>query len=233
MMEEYKVVDLNDKTLSDEDREWYWHMYIMLAGRIKNNDEIRNKDNYVNMGIAAYDAFHLLINESEKSVLDDLPVAFAGMYNSGCYPQNTARVLQRAYYSPKVRHKSLATHGGNHIKKALLARYILPKQLELAKDTFHREGVFFSVEFPMRRKSFETIVGWMNEHHTSQYGTWEIHPKLVNTCEGYVHDAKYHHVDHRTCWQNVAIMKFKDDFELRLPTMEIEEWHDKYGKTKR
>ena len=229
-MHKYRIVDLKDKSGSEEEREWNWHMYMFLCTFIQNHDKIRNQDNYNNMGPAAYDAFHLLVDEDNDI---GFPMAFAGMYNSGCYPQNTARVLQRAYYHPDVRHKSLATHGGNHIKKALLAKYILPEQLRLARDKFHREGVFFSVEFPMRRKSFETIVGWMNEHHTSEYGTWEIHPKLVNTCEGYVHDAKYQHVDHRTCWQNVAIMKFRDDFDLRLPTMEIEAWYDKYGKTKR
>jgi len=229
-MPEYKLIDLKDENLSEEDHEWYSHLFLFLCKYIQNCDNIRNQANYNFSGHGAYDAFHLLFHDGGNV---ELPVAVAGMYNSGCYPQNTARVLQRAYYHPDVRHKSLATHGGNHIKKALLAKYILPEQLRIARDEFRREGVFFSVEFPMRRKSFETIVGWMNEHHTTEYGIWEIHPKLVNTCEGYVHDAKYQHVDHRTCWQNVAIMKFRDDFELNLPTMEIEEWHEKYGTTKR
>lgn len=228
-MEEYTTVDMRDENLSDKELEWQFMNLWALTKGIKE-EAIRNAGNYENITVKDYDAFHMLVNSTDPM---GRAVGFAGMYNNGYYPANTARVLQRAYYSPEVRHKSLATHGGNHIKKALLAKYILPEQLRIARDGFCREGVFFSVEFPMRRKSFETIVGWMNEHHTTEYGTWEVHPKLVNTCFGYLYDAKYHHVDHKNCWQNVAIMKFKDDFELRLPTMEIEEWHDKYGKTKR
>ena len=205
----------------------YWDKFYELLVFAKN-ENIRNARNYqeLEFEIEEHDAFHILVDDDEDVV------GFAGLYNPGHYPANTARILNRAYYSPKVRHKSLATHGGNHIEKALLARYIVPQQLAIARND-GRESVFFSVEFPMRRKSVQTIVKWMNEHH-DHGGKWVILDRMYNTCRGWIHEGEYQYVDKPTCWQNIAIMYFDDRCSgLNLPSITIEEWHAKFGHTKR
>jgi hypothetical protein len=218
-----RIIDLVREGQEDE-----WDDFINLVEFARYDDNIRNAHNYVGLEeeVLDYEAFHVLFDDDNEAV------GFAGIYNGGIYPANTARVLNRAYYSPKVRHKSLATHGGNHIEKALFARYVLPEQIRIARDDLGLDGIFFSVEFPMRRKSVETIVKWMNEHH-NHGDKWEVLNRLYNTCRGWIHGGKYHHVNEPTCWQNIAMMKFRDGFTLDLPSISVEEWHARFGHTKR
>lgn len=206
-----EVVDLCQ---NDDAELWLMFREILLEAQTGND---RNSKNYRDLDgkVHDHDAFHLLV-DGEKAI------AFAGLYNNGIYHQSVARVLNRAYYSKAVRQSGLPTNRSKRQHGGLLARYVLPAQVEIARAT--REAVFFSVEFNRRRRTIRAVTDWINQYDRYYPEKWVALPDMYFTCPRY--DSC---LVSPNCWQNVSVLKFVESHEFPLEKKTREEWTRDFG----
>lgn len=170
-------------------------------------DDHHNKDNYLNFAerLAKYDSFTILVDGGKI-------LAMSGLFNAGTFPSNTIRALDRTYYF-------------NWQNKSLNARYsssyFWPAHANKAKELGY-DSVFFSVQNIKKRRAFHNLAKRCTP-------TVEILPNLYNTCRR-IPNSDNEINQHQSCWQNIAIHKFKD-CEFDLPKMDLEEYEQKYKNT--
>lgn len=156
--------------------------------------------------------------------------AFSGLYNNGTFPANTARALTRMYYSPKFRTKTLVPFKGEARNRiSFSANWFLPYQVQFARN-LGLDSVFFSVEHTRRRRSVKNFISWINDHPEAcgSSSQWELLDGMYNTCRT-EKDGKSIGINKSpTCWQNIAFLELKEDSELVLPRMSVEEWQKTY-----
>ena len=170
-------------------------------------DDHHNKDNYLDFAqrLAKYDSFTILVD-------GDKILAMSGLFNAGTFNINTIRALDRTYYF-------------NWQNKSLNARYsssyFWPAHANKAKELGY-DSVFFSVQNIKKRRAFHNLAKRCTP-------TVEILPDLYNTCRR-IPNSDNAINEHQSCWQNIAIHKFKD-CEFDLPKMDLEEYEQKYKNT--
>lgn len=219
-MKEYTIVDLVDSR-----NEYVWGKFRDTLRFIQEEDDIRNKKNYEGLDelVDQHLSFTVLLEPETDEV-----VAFSGLYGQ-IYPDNIARAANRAYYKPGIRFRGMVPiKGDKKLDRGLIARLMLPYQIRAA-HTFGLRTVFVSVEFANRRKSLETIVGWMNKYHGHD-GEWELLNGMYFTCPTQYPEC----YETKTCWQNVAVMNLtKEDLYFPLESISVDKWKGKFGVTKK
>jgi hypothetical protein len=206
-----EVIDLCN---NDDSATWAMFREILLEAQTGGD---RNAKNYLSLDdkVQHHDAFHLLVDEGKA-------IAFAGLFNDDIYPDTIARVLNRAYYAKSVRQSGLPTNKHKRHNGGLLARHILPKQIEIARQ--NRQAVFFSIEFNRRQRTIHTITEWMNQYDRVHDEIWTAMEDMYFTCPAYESC-----VTNLTCWQNVAVLKFNNSFDFPLSRKTREEWKHEFG----
>jgi len=219
-MKEYVIIDLVDSGDS-----YIWNKFRDTLRFIQEEDNIRNKKNYEGLEklVDQHISFTVLMDPDTDDV-----VAFSGLYGQ-IYPGNIARAANRAYYKPEIRFKGMVpTKGTRKLDRGLIARYMLPFQIEEARAR-NLDTVFVSVEFAHRRKSLETIVRWMNKYHDHD-GEWELLDNMYFTCPTQYSGC----YETKNCWQNVAVMNLtKKPLYFPLEAMTMGQWKYKFGVTKK
>ena len=99
--------------------------------------------------------------------------------------------------------------------------YFWPAHANKAKELGY-DSVFFSVQNIKKRRAFHNLAKRCTP-------TVEILPNLYNTCRR-IPNSDNEINQHQSCWQNIAIHKFKD-CEFDLPKMDLEEYEQKYKNT--
>jgi len=176
----------------------------------KNYDGLRDK-------VKDHDCFHVLVDEQGVA-------GFAGMYCGGIYASTTARVLNRAYYAKRLRRNGLPTNKDSRAVGGQLAKYVLPKQVQIARDLGYLT-VFFSVEFNRRRRTIDALVKWINKYDRAYREEWIALEDMYFTCPK-VGECR----DVMTCWQNVAVLSFHHpDSIFPLESITRDEWMQRFG----
>lgn len=203
--------------LCQSDDESHWAMFRQILREAQTGGD-RNADNYADLyeKVRFHDAFHILVEENKA-------IAFAGLYNNGIYPTSLARVLNRAYYAKSVRQSGLPTNKDKRQNGGLLAKHILPLQIEIAR--IEREAVFFSVEFNRRRRTIKAVTDWINRYNRTYPEKWEAMEGMYLTCP-----RKDSCLADPSCWQNVSVLRLCDDYVFALQKKTREEWDLAFGR---
>jgi len=109
-MKEYKII-------TSPTPEWE-HIY-KIAQEDRSHELWKN---YQNINLDEYIAMIIC-------VIDGVPSAFHGVYNNGRWPDNVARIGNRAYISPKIREK-----GGGFVIAAENIKFALDNYFRWGKD---------------------------------------------------------------------------------------------------
>lgn len=202
------VIDLH-QTQEDD----VWSAFRELLHEAQTGSD-RNARNYQTLRVDTHDAFHVLLDEGKA-------IAFAGVYNNDIYPSSIARVLNRAYYAKSVRQTGLPTNKDGRQAGGLLARYVLPEQITVAKQK--RKAIFFSVEFNRRRRTIDAVTRWINKYDSKNGEMWQAYQDMYFTCPPFEECR-----EDSTCWQNVSVLSFEEGFEFPLPRMTRDEWLQRF-----
>lgn len=173
------------------------------------------KNNYKNLieQIDNYYCFNVLVD-------GDHIVAFSGLYNNGRFPKNTARTLNRLYYSRRYRTSSLFPRGIQNVN-AHSSLYMLPYQISVARKN-NLDNIFVSVENYSRRNKFFKIMELSNNITGYKF---ENLPGMYNTCKiGREVD------NHISCWQNISLLDLTGKSNFNLASITTEQWIDRFEK---
>ena len=173
------------------------------------HDDHHNTKNYVNFEkrLPLYDCFTIVIN---NGVIE----AASGLFNSGIYPKEIARALDRCYYfnwresNPFARKKN---------GTAFSSMYMWPYQVNVAKELGYK-AVFCSSQTIKTRRMLGRVCDMIEEYQPT------LQDKLYNTCR--LVNEKVN--EEKDCWQNVGLYKFDETYKLSLPSMEISEYEKRY-----
>lgn len=196
--------------LIDVIQEYKWQQPLLDAIEAIAQDPHHNSKNYNNFEVRMqqYDCLTIVVE-------DGVIQAFSGLYNGGIFPSNTVRALDRTYYFNHSNTPNSEFKPNYRYASQIMWPYQVDRARELGYDS-----VFFSVQNIKKRNIFTRIANRCTPKPT-------ILPILGNTCRqinGKINQEPL-------CWQNIAIYNFTDT-EFSLPTLEIEEYEQRYKDTK-
>lgn len=206
---------------------------IILYDLVKNKDDDVIK--LINDEIDVFSQSQHLLKGNYKSITETIDdylcftvlvyenklIGFSGLYNNESYPINTARVLNRLYYSSEFRTHSLFPKTNNNLNKAFSSVYMIPYQVRVASE-LGLDSVFISMENLKRRSKFKSQIQMSNK--ITGYN-FKILPGMYNTCK--VIDNKLN--DHISCWQTIAVQTLNDNAMYpELACISEEEWKQRY-----
>lgn len=190
-----------------EEQEQCW--IPILLDKIATMQQIphENNANYLNFEkrLVKYECFTIVVND------DDEIMAMCGLYPFG---NGLFRVMDRTLYFNWHREVALNSFKyRNTQNRNYASHHMLPYQIEYAKR-IDASAVFVSVQTPKKRRAFAKIISDGN------YPGFTLLENLYNTTPS----------DGPTCWQSVALYKFKE-YAFHLPMTTIaaynERFHDK------
>lgn len=202
------VLDLKEHSNSE------WHArFVELIEKIRlkrNPDQLSTNYHHLDQQYCDYDAFHLLI--SKEKVL-----GFAAMQTMH-FPKPIARVLTRLYYIPEIRHNSLKAH----ILPSFASKHILPVQVELARQ-LGKKAIFLSFQGLKRRQFTKNLAFNLTKYYKQN---WTVPEAMFYTARPQADGQLLLNED---VWQNIAVLKFDDQYEFPLPSMKIDEWKKRFS----
>ncbi len=203
----FKVFDLKDPDNSD-----WLSKFSELINSIQNSySKDRLISNYQNLDYTLnhYEMFNIITKDHKI-------LGFSGMHQKP-YPPGVSRVLSRLFYGDELRKKTLK----GHQLPSYASQLMLPVQVKLAQ-TMNKDIIFLSFE-DVKRRSFCYKLA---ESLSKKFGqNWEVHDQMVNTVRRLPNGELNYE---KPTWQNVVLLKLKEEATLPLPTMNVDEWKRRY-----
>lgn len=167
-----------------------------------------NNGNYSNLKneIQNYLAFHLL-----ESVNGE-PIAFSGLYNRDFLNTEQARALNRTFYFPFSRSKSIGWNDNRAIASQIFAPLQVQKAMEIGL-----ESIFVSIQGEKRRGAAQRLCTNLNKFCTNSPYPWTTLDGYYNTCRQAKNGKTLPLNKSLTCWQTIIFLPLSPHSKLNLP----------------